>query len=264
MSEETQAALPSGRFTVLLPRFEGPLDLLLHLIQKHEIDIFDIPIAFIAEKYLEHLAVMRELDLDLAGEFLLMAATLAHIKSRMLLPRPEPEVEGEPEVDPREELVRRLLEYQKYKQAGEDLARQDLLDREVFARRAAPPKVVPAEGDLGLAEVSVFKLVEALDRTLKAARMVIPHEVMVERISVADRIQELLDELREKSELSFFQMFTGAHEKGRLVATFLALLEMARLKLITVRQDEPEGDIIIAASGASRGGGKLEAVDDYA
>jgi segregation and condensation protein A len=253
------------RFQIQLEKFEGPLDLLLTLIQKHELDIFDIPIAFITEKYLEHLALMEAMDLDVAGEFLVMAATLAHIKSRMLLPRPEPEVDEGPQEDPREALVRRLLEYQKYKQAGEELASMNHLDKDVFTRRASPAELrrsmVPAEGDIGLAEVSVFKLVEALDRTLKIAKIVIPHEVMVERISVAERIAELVDELRAHGELSFFQTFAGLREKGRIVATFLAILEMARLKLIRVRQPESEGDIVITSTGDDR---KLETIDDYA
>ena len=255
-----EAHVQTAAFRVQLSVFEGPLDLLLHLIQKHEIDIFDIPIAFITEEYLRQLDQMEALNLDVAGEFLVMAATLAHIKSRMLLPRPEPDPEGEPEEDPREALVRRLLEYQKYKSAAEQLGSVDLLDRDVFARRAPPPKVVPGEGDLGLAEVSVFKLVEALDRALKAAKIVIPHEVLVERISVADRIAEIAERLRDGDELSFFLMLQDAHDRGRIVATFLAVLEMARLRLLKLRQDAGTGDIFITGAGQAS---KLEVVDDY-
>ena len=129
-------------FRIQLPNFEGPLDLLLHLIREHKLDIFDIPLALITEKYLAHLELMRKLNLDVAGEFILMAATLAHLKSRMLLPRVESQAveEEEPGADPREELVRRLLEYQKYKEAAGALGEQPILDRDVFPRRAPPPE----------------------------------------------------------------------------------------------------------------------------
>src|SRR6476661_3376697 len=129
---------PQDAFRIALPNFEGPLDLLLHLIREHKLDIFDIPIALITEKYLEHLALMREINLDIAGEFLVMASTLLHIKSRLLLPKQETTevpADNDDHLDPRAELVRRLLEYQKYKDAAQQLAGNDLLDRDVFPRR---------------------------------------------------------------------------------------------------------------------------------
>src|SRR5512134_4206233 len=155
------------------PPFEGPLDLLLHLVKEHQVDLFDIPVARITESYLATLAALRELDIDVAGEFLHMAAQLVLMKSRMLLPRTEVAEDApgadESGVDPRAELVRRLLEYQKYKAAGEELGGRDILDRTVFVRRARAERPAAPEGPEGLADVSVFKLIEALDRALAAA-----------------------------------------------------------------------------------------------
>jgi segregation and condensation protein A len=247
-SPDGQALGPGMAFRVALPTFEGPLDLLLHLIREHRIDIFDIPIALITKKYLEALQAMRELSLDVAGEFLLMAATLAHIKSRMLLPDPEPNAdETEEQVDPREELVRRLLAYQKYKAAAEELSRQDLLGRDVFARRARLEAIPLAEGELGLVEVSVFKLIEALDRALKNAKLEIPHQVLVERVSISEAISTLVERLRREPRTSLFTLLEGVKDRQRLVLTFLALLEMCKLGLIRVIQEEERGDILLWA-----------------
>ena len=174
---------------VALENFEGPLDLLLHLIQKHELDIFDIPVAFITEKYLEYLEHLRALNLDIAGEYLLMAATLAYIKSRQLVPTPDgPEDEAEEDAvgDPREELIRRLLEYQKYREAAAQLGDRPVMGRNVWGR-GSPVEVAQAAG-APLAEVSVFKLIEALGRVLERARVKLAHDVMVDRISIADKI----------------------------------------------------------------------------
>src|SRR5512145_1630868 len=150
------------------PPFEGPLDLILHLVKEHEVDLFDIPIAKITESYLATIEAMRDLDIDVAGEFLHMAAQLVLMKSKLLLPRTEvaedaPSAEDQG-VDPRVELVRRLLEYQKYKAAGEELGSRDILERTVFVRRARAERPAAPEGPEGLADVSVFKLIEALDR----------------------------------------------------------------------------------------------------
>src|ERR671928_1375686 len=194
-----RAALDAFRVTLPAarpgePPFEGPLDLLLHLVKEHQLDLFDIPIARITESYLATLEAMRELDIDIAGEFLHMAAQLMLMKSKLLLPRTEvaedAEVDPAAGVDPRAELVKRLLEYQKYKAAAEELARQDLLDREVFARRVRPAAPAP-EGPEGLADVSVFKLIEALDRAVKAARPEIGHEVYTDRLSITDAISRV-------------------------------------------------------------------------
>lgn len=239
-------------FKIALPNFEGPLDLLLHLIREHRVDIFDIPIALITEKYLEHLARMKEINLDIAGEFLVMASTLAHIKSRLLLPRqevPAGELDAPDEqLDPRAELVRRLLEYQKYKEAAETLARQDILDRDVFPRRVAIEAVPIPDEEVGLVEISVYKLIEALDRVLKNAAPEIQHEVVRERVSLSDAIHRIADRLRVEGPLSFEALFEGQRVRQQIIITFLALLEMCKLKLIRVHQEEG-GEIVLSPKG---------------
>jgi segregation and condensation protein A len=253
LSELPTSLSAHDAFQIALPNFEGPLDLLLHLIREHKVDIFDIPIALITEKYLEHLQKMREVNLDIAGEFLVMAATLAHIKSRLLLPRQE--VAADPEAveeagDPRAELVRRLLEYQKYRDAAEQLARQDLLDRDVFARKVAMERLPIPDDEIGLAEISVFKLIEALDRVLKALEPKFQHEVVLDRISISDAIHRIAERLRVSGPVSFFALFETARTRQAVIATFLAMLEMAKLRLIRIYQDESAGqDIVVSPRG---------------
>ncbi|MFW6369535.1 MAG: segregation and condensation protein A [Myxococcota bacterium] len=250
---------------VRLPIFEGPLDLLLHLVREHRLDIFDIPIAFITEKYLEMVERMRELNLDVAGEFLVMAATLAHIKSRMLLPRSDDEDSGEDgaeEGDPRADLVRRLLEYQKYREAAGSLGGQDILGRDVFVRDVRSEAPEPPEGDLGLRQVGVFKLIEALDSVLARAKTPVSHEVTRDRLSLSERLNELVEQLARSEKMTFFEMFEGSLDKQAIVVTFLALLEMSRLGLARITQEEPEGDILIM--GTSRSADEpAEIVDDF-
>ncbi len=225
-----------GDYRVELPVFEGPLDLLLHLIRKHEIDIFDIPVALITDKYLAYLNWMEVLNIDIASEFLVMAATLAHIKSRMLLPPDEVAGdEEEEEGDPRDELVRRLLEYQRYKEAADELRDRPILYRDVFVRGSKTPAV---ESDSPFAEVSVFRLIEALDRVLKKADHKFSHQVMIERVSIADRIHELVALLQNKDSVTFEDLFEGMLTRALVVATFLALLEMARLRMLRLHQAE--------------------------
>jgi segregation and condensation protein A len=233
----------SPPYHVELPVFEGPLDLLLHLVKKHELDIFDIPIAFITEKYLEYLETMRALSLEVAGEYLLMAATLTFIKSRELLPAPDPaqlEEADLDELDPREELIRRLLEYQKYKHAGERLASQPVIGRNVWTRGQ---KIEADLQDVPLAEVSVFKLIEALGAVIARAKISLSHDVVVDRVSIADRIQEICDRLLAEESFSFASCFpTGGlpvlQLRLEVVTTFLAVLEMARLRMIRLHQVE--------------------------
>ena len=226
----------ADEYRVNLPVFDGPLDLLLHLIRKHELDIFDIPIAMITTKYLEYLNLMQVLNLDVAGEFLVMAATLAKIKSKMLLPAgesDEDEDEGEDE-DPRQELVRRLLEYQRYKEAAEELRERPILQRDVFARTGSVMPV--AEEDNPFIDVSVFRLIEAFDRVIRKAKKHISHEIFVDRVSVADKIQELVDLLQERKEIVFDDLFGPNPVKLDIVVTFIALLEMTRLHMVRLHQ----------------------------
>jgi segregation and condensation protein A len=179
-----------------------------------------------------------------------MASTLAHIKSRLLLPRQEAQGEVEPEEqgDPRAELVRRLLEYQKYKEAAETLARQDILDRDVFPRRVHHEQIPLEEGEVGLREISVFKLIEALDRVLRTASEEIKHEVTRERVSLSDAIHRIADRLRAEGKVGFFSLFEGQRQRHQIVITFLALLEMAKLRLVRIHQEEGE-EIVISARG---------------
>jgi len=252
-------------FLVALPNFEGPLDLLLHLIREHKLDIFDIPIALITEKYVEQLERMREVNLDIAGEFLVMASTLAHIKSRLLLPRQEAqgELEEEEPGDPRAELVRRLLEYQKYKDAARFFGARPLLDRDVFPRRVEAEKPPLAPDELGLVEVSIFKLIEALDEVIVRAGPKLQHEVVVDRVSISESIHRIAERLRVEPRVSFFALFEGQRTRQRIVVTFLALLEMCKLKLIRVFQDET-GEIALAARGTALTDlSPTEVSDDY-
>jgi segregation and condensation protein A len=252
--------VPAGHkghvFAIALPKFEGPLDLLLSLIQEHKLDIFDIPISFITEKYLQYMDAARELNLDLAGEYLLMAATLAHIKSRMLLPREQAQdaPDGEQGPDPRQELVRRLLEYQKYRDAAEQLRARPQLGRDVFVRRAREelPLGLDEAQYLRSPEVSVYRLIEALARTLKERKIEIPHEVFVERLSIGDRISIITDRLRNEERLTFTSLFDDltALERHRVVPTFLAILEMTKLKLVRVHQADPHGEIYVTRTDA--------------
>ena len=227
-------------YHVSLPAFEGPLDLLLHLCQKHELDILDIPIGFVTEKYLEYLAVMQLMNLDLASEYLLMAATLAHIKSEMLLPAPPPGQEDDAlleEMDPREALIKRLLEYQKYKLAGETLASRGVAGRDIFGRGSTLDEA-QATGLAPLADVPIYSLVEAFQRVLARAKVKIAHDVVPDRISITDRIHEVFDVLSQRRRTTFDELFTDTATRFDLVVTFLALLEMTRLRMMRLYQSD--------------------------
>ncbi len=240
---------PANAYSVALPSFEGPLDLLLHLCQKHELDILDIPIGFITEKYLEYLAVMQLMDLDLASEYLVMAATLAHIKSKMLLPAPPAGQEDElvEEIDPRESLIRRLLEYQKYKQAAADLGARGITGRDVFFRGMPIDEAVHT-GLPPLAQLPIFSLVEAFQGVLSRSKIKLSHDVVHERITLTDRINELVDVLRVRKRLAFEDLFTNLTTRFDLVITFLALLEMTKLRMTRLMQSDPLSPIYVEFS----------------
>ncbi|HVZ73252.1 MAG TPA: segregation/condensation protein A [Polyangia bacterium] len=239
-------------YRVALPEFEGPLDLLLHLCKTHEIEIVNIPIAFITTKYLEYLEVMQTMPVDVAADYLVMAATLAYLKSRELVPQPEPldvagEGEGidEEELDPRQELIRRLLEYQKYKDAAEQLGARPIDGRNVFGR-GAPLDVV--NGPAPLAEHSVWKLIEAfgkiLDKATPGTRRT--HDVVVDRVSIGDRINQLVDRLQSNSgsfrfESCFDLSLPEPELRHQVVVTLLAILELARMKVVRVLQKANDG-----------------------
>jgi segregation and condensation protein A len=229
-------------FQIKLDVFEGPLDLLLHLIREHQLDILDIPIAAITDEYLRYLALMQELDLDVAGEFLLMAATLIHIKSKMLLP-PDETAEGEEaeQEDPRAELVSRLLEYKRFKEAAQTLG---VLESETayLHRRGAPAMEMEIEGPL---QVSMVELLRALRDVLARTDTAAPLEITPEEINVGQRVVMLIDRLAAESPIEFGQLFGQATRRVEVIVTFLALLELLRRRLATVRQSEAMGPIMI-------------------
>lgn len=223
-------------YNIKLDIFEGPLDLLLHLIKKNEVDIYDIPISVITEQYLEYIELLKEMNLNLAGEFLLMAATLVHIKSRMLLPVPELAGEEEEGEDPREELIRRLIEYQRYKEASEELAGRIRLGRDVFLRGHVPEQgMLKEERPL---TVSIFALVESLKDILKKAPDDSVMELSVERFSVADKINYILDTLGHAESVTFKGLFDEQATRGEIIVTFLALLELVKLLLVKIHQTD--------------------------
>jgi segregation and condensation protein A len=250
--ETLDAGAPT--WSVQLPQFEGPLDLLLHLCQKHELNILDIPIGLVTEKYLEFLAIMQLMELDVAAEYLVMAATLAHIKSKMLLPAPPPGQEDEivtdeDEMDPREALIKRLLEYQKYKEAGEQLAARGVSGRDVFGR-GMPVEEAERQGLAPLAEVPIFALVEAFQRVLDKSKVKLSHDIVADRLSLSDRIGQISDVLAVRRRLRFEELFEGATTRFDLVITFLALLEMTRLRMTRLFQSEPFGPLHIELAAA--------------
>jgi segregation and condensation protein A len=237
----------SEQYVVKLDMFEGPLDLLLHLISKHEIDIFDIPISFITSEYLKYLDMMRVMNLDLASEYLEMAATLALIKSKTLVPRnPSGDDAEDQEIgpDPREELVKRLLEYQKYKTAAEDLGKRPMLGRDTFGRGMSEDLSDERE----LSSPGLFALIEAFQKMISEAKIDTAHEVTIVRISISERITQIVDLLRIRRRITFMELFVGQHTKGQLVLTFIAMLEMAKLGLTRIHQSGTEGDIYISAT----------------
>lgn len=231
--------------SVQLEIFEGPLDLLLHLIKKNEVSITDIPIATITEQYLATLELMQNLSLDVAGEFLVMAATLIHIKSRMLLPTGDNEADEDEGVDPHEELVRRLLEYQRYKEAAAELEQRDLLTRDVFVRSAPPTEEA---GPRGFREVSVFDLLGALKRVIDRLPKDTVHEVALDKITVREKMTLLLETLRVHGSVLFESLFVEVKSRVEVVATFLAMLELVKVRAIRVFQEEMAGPIMIEAA----------------
>src|SRR4051812_22470089 len=231
-------------YPVRLDKFEGPLDLLLHLIKQHEVDIYDIPIAVVTAQYLDYIDMMQELNLDVAGEFLVMAATLIHIKSRMLLPRVDPTQE-DPDEDPREALVRRLLEHQKFKAAAELLHERETLRSAQWTRPDGPIAEIAGEAPEPEIEVDLFSLISAfravVERTKARPKVYLPSE----QIPIEDRIEQLMARLSETEACGFEDLFEDIQTRAGLVGTFLAVLEMIRLKLIRVFQTGVIGPIRI-------------------
>ena len=230
-------------YKVKLEVFEGPLDLLLYLIKRDELDIYDIPITTITAQYLEYLNLMEMLDLDVAGEFLVMAATLMQIKSKMLLP-PDPAGLETQEEDPRAELVKRLLEYKSFKEAAERFRGYEEQRGRIFSRFGVEPEPVE-DGDSPFVEVTLFELISAFAKVLKDIPKDTFHEVMKDEFTVADKVHEIFHRLKSESKIYFSALFKAAKNKYEIITTFLALLELIRVKEVIARQDSQFGDIEI-------------------
>jgi segregation and condensation protein A len=229
-------------YPVRLQNFEGPLDLLLHLIKKHEVNIYDIPIALVTHQYLDYIDLMQELNLDVAGEFLVMAATLIHIKSRTLLPRPDPS-QDDPEEDPRDALIRRLLEHQKFKAAAELLHERETVRSAQWTRPDGPIAEIAGAAPEPEIEVDLFSLISAFRSVIERAKQRPAPYLPGEQISIETRIEQLLAQLSETEACGFEDLFTDVRSRAGMIVTFLALLEMIRLKLIRVYQTNAVGPI---------------------
>ena len=243
LPEGVESTLPEDVPQIHLPVFDGPLDLLLYLIRREKVDIHDIPIAPITRQYMEYLDLMRELNLDVAGEFMVMAATLIHIKSKMLVPVEPTEAEGEDETeDPRAELVRRLLEFQRYKEAAGVLHQQAQIRAATWMR---PDSVVPKFDDAGeeMLEAGLFDLIAAFKELLDRRKTLLAHEIEAQGKSIEERIEELLALIKEGESIEFLELFAAQETKGDMILTFLALLELIRLKRVKVYQRGMFGSI---------------------
>jgi segregation and condensation protein A len=233
-------------YKIKLDIFEGPLDLLLYLVKKDHLNIYDIPIAVVTEQYLAYLELMRLLDLNIAGEFLVMAATLMQIKSRMLLPREEVIQHEEEEADPREVLVQRLLEYQRFKEIASELRQREQKHQQQFRRRpASVSSIEVGKPDEIYFEASIFDLINAFTQALKDVPRELFYEVIKDEFSVEQKIHDVLHLLLNQELLILAQLFNQAKNKLEIIATFLAVLELIRLKEIVILQKGLFGEIKI-------------------
>jgi len=244
---------------VKLELFEGPLDLLLYLIKKNHVDIYNIPIKEVTAQYLEYLELMKMLDISVAGEYLLMAATLIQIKSRLLLPRPQEE--AQPEADPRDELIQKLLEYEKYKEIAEKL-REKHKERESFIPRKSPLALEAFEGEDFYLEANIFDLINAFKNVLKDIPKDMFLQVIADEFTVEGKIHEILHLLTSEKKVHLQSLFSSTKNKLEIIAYFLAILELIRLKEAVVAQEKMFGEIVIvkrespaaAAEGTTYGG----------
>ena len=230
-------------YEVRLEIFQGPLDLLLHLIRKNEVDIFDIPIATIADQYLEYLDMMKALNINVAGDFLVMASTLLHIKSRLLLPH----LEEDEEEDPRVEITRPLLEYLRLKEMAGELLERELLDRDVFTRRLSSEYTVQLEREEPLLDVNLFQLMDAFKRILDERLPGVPLRVEFEKWSLKDKTTYILQRLKNEGSIYFRDLFSQDKTISEFIVTFLALLELVHVGMIRVFQIDPDKDIRLEA-----------------
>ena len=237
-----ESSLPEDAPRIRLPLFEGPLDLLLYLIRRDKIDIHELPIAPITRQYMQYLELMRELNLDVAGDFLVMAATLIHIKSKLLVPVEPHEAATEDEEDPREALVQRLIEFQRYKEAAGVLHQWRELRAAAFTR---PDSVLPRFDDAGeeMIEAGLFDLISAFKELLDRRKSLLSHEVASQGKSVDQRMRELMELIHEGESIEFLELFAAQETKADMIVTFLALLELVRLMRVRVYQRERFGPI---------------------
>lgn len=243
MAEENQSGEAAYRVS-LEDLFEGPMDLLVHLIRKNEIDIYDIPIAFITERFLEYIDWMKAMNVNVAADFLVMAATLAHIKSKTLLPDAKPA--SEDEEDPRDAIAGPLIEYIRMKAAAEALAQRNILNLNVFASTGTQAPQPPLAGEKPVA-ADVYELARAWRDMVEKASPAIRYDITPERVSVKDRMTEILAVLEKNGSLRFSEAVFQASEKSEVVISFLAVLELARLDLVRIPESAQTGDFTLYA-----------------
>ncbi|KAB2848686.1 MAG: segregation/condensation protein A [Ignavibacterium sp.] len=232
-------------YKIKLDQFEGPLDLLLFFIKRDELNIYDIPISRITSEFLEYVNLIKLMDLEVAGDFILMASSLMHIKVRMLLPR-EVDDKGD-EIDPRADLIKALLEYKKYKEVAEDLTFLESNQRKLNFRGyfSADEKTAPPEYDILLKNISVYDLAKAFKKAIDGVKPQVVHEIKKINISIDDQIRYILDRILEKGEIHFLSLVHGMKEKIRIVITFIALLELTKIEKIGIRESPEFNDFVI-------------------
>jgi len=240
-------------YRVQLDVYNGPMDLLLYLIRKEEVDIYDIPIARVTRQYVEYLELLEALDVNLAGEFLVMAATLMELKSRMLLPHPPPVQEGEEE-DPRAELVRELLEYQKFRDAAEQLKERADQQKLRYPRLARPELADDREPTTPLEQVEIWDIFSAFQKLMKDTMGRLPRTIIYDDVPVREFMDRLVERLRLSPGLSFWEVFEDRRDRMYVVGQFLALLELIRRRIVWAVQQEPFGDIFIQLRAGSETG----------
>lgn len=224
-------------YKIKLEIFEGPLDLLLYLVKKDHLNIYDIPISKVTDQYLAYIELMRMLDLNIAGEFLVMAATLLQIKSKMLLPAEENQLQ-EIEQDPRDELIKRLLEYERFKEIADDLRQKEISQQEVF-KRAAPQELGPSPKETAIYfEASIFDLISAFSKALQDVPKEVFYEVIKDEFTIEEKVHQILHLLLVKDSIALSELFQQAKNKIEIVVTFLSILELIRMKEIVARQKE--------------------------
>ena len=222
--------------------FEGPMDLLVHLIKKNEVDIYDIPIAFITEQFLDYLEWMKALDIDIAGDFLVMAATLTHIKSRMLLPARPVDSESDVETDPRDEIAGPLIEYMQMKSVAAQLAGQPLLDEDVFTRKGEAAQIPEDPSEVGL-QADLTDLLNAYQSLMDKMTDNEGLQITFDRISVKEKMTEIIDKIKEKGQVAFGSLLSETPDRMEVIVTFLAILEIAKLNMGRLTQSGPGGQL---------------------